>query len=179
MARRPIRFKEPLGVVQRRSRAYMQFMAGDNPDAIARVNKLFPESDLQPLPVKRGPRTEHADLEKHVLAAVGDLLAVHPRVAFAVRINSGMVQREAQDGRLVPIWFYRWVSAPEPMKLVDYIGATKDGRLLAIECKRPSWTKPTDDRERKQAAFLALVVKIGGIAGFVTDVAQADALLAQ
>ena len=179
MARRPIRLKEPLGVVQRRSRAYMQFMAGGDPDAIARVNKAFPESDLAPLPVKRGPRTEHADLEKHVLAAVGDLLAVHPRVAFAIRQNAGAASYEASTGKFAPVWFHQWIRAPEPMKMADYLGATVEGRLLAIECKRPSWTKPTDDRERKQAAFLALVVKIGGIAGFVTDVAQADALLAQ
>ena len=177
MARKPIRFKEPLGVVQRRNRAYMQFMAGDDPEKQAKVEQLFPEANLKPLPVPRGPRVDHADLEKHVLAAVGDLLAVHPRVAFAIRQNAGAASYEAATGKFAPVWFHQWVRSPEPMKMSDYMGATVDGRIIAIECKKPSWTKPTDDRERKQAAFLALVVKIGGIAGFVTDVEQADALL--
>ncbi len=177
MARRPLRFKEPPGITQRKNRAWLDMMVPKAGEQRERFESRFPESDLAPLPVKRGPRVEHADLEKHVLAAVGELLAVHPRVAFAIRQNSGAASYEAATGKFAPIWFHKWIRAPEPMKMADYMGATVEGRLIALECKRPSWTKPTDERERQQAAFLALVLKIGGIAGFITDARQVEEML--
>jgi hypothetical protein len=52
----------------------------------------------------------------------------------------------------------------------DWIGwRDRDGRFTAIEAKRGGWTKPTDDRERAQAAFIDLVRRCGGVAGFVTS----------
>jgi hypothetical protein len=126
----------------------------------------------------REPRklVDHPDLEKHVLAPVGDLLAVHPRVLWAIRMNSGAASYEHSSGRYAPIWFHKWVRSPEKYRMSDYLGATTDFRLLALECKKPSWTKPTDDREREQAAFLALVRRVGGIGAFITDAEQVNAL---
>ena len=115
---------------------------------------------------------DHPDLEKHVLKAVGELLAVHPRVSYALRVNSGAASYEAASGRYKPVWFHTWVRSKEEYKMPDYFGATIDGRTIAFECKRPSWSKPTDEREHKQAAFLALIRDLGGIGMFVSDVQQ-------
>ena len=175
--RRKFGFKPPQGVTERKHRAWMDFMVPAAGEQRERFEERFPESALTPLPIKRGPRVDHPDLEKHVIAAVGQLLAVHPRVAFAIRQNSGAASYEAATGKFSPIYFHKWVRCPEPMKMADYMGATVEGRLLALECKKPSWTKPTDQREREQAAFLALVCKVGGIGEFITDAEQVNAIL--
>lgn len=117
-------------------------------------------------------------LEQTVIVAVGQLLAVHPRVAFALRMNSGAASYEAATGKFAPVWFHEWVRPAEPMRMSDYMGGLVDGRILALECKRPGWTKPRDQREREQAAFLAAVRKAGGIGEFVTDAEAVNALLA-
>lgn len=44
------------------------------------------------------------------------------------------------------------------------------GRFFAVECKKPGWRGPTDDRERAQAAFLTNVRALGGIALFAQSV---------
>ena len=178
MARRPIRVKEPLGVVQRRNRAYMDMMVPKEGPQRERFEAMFPESDLTPLPVKRGPRVDTGPLEADVVRAVGELLARHPRVSYALRINSGMASYEAKSGRYAPVYFHKWVRSPTKCRMPDFFGATTDGRTIALECKRPGWTKPTDDREREQAAFLNLIFRMGGIADFITDAAQVNALLA-
>lgn len=115
-------------------------------------------------------------LEKDVLRAVGQLLAYHPRVAFALRMNSGMASYEAKTGKYQPVWFHEWVRGAG-YRMSDYMGATLDGRIFAFECKRPGWTKPRDQREREQAAFLAAVRKAGGIGEFVTDAEAAHIAL--
>ena len=175
--RRKFGFKPPQGVTERKHRAWMDFMVPAAGEQRERFEERFPESALTPLPIKRGPRVDHPDLEKHVIAAVGQLLAVHPRVLFAVRINSGAASYVNAAGKTVPVWFNRWLRSPEKMRLVDFLGATTDSRLFAFEAKRPSWTKPTDQREREQAAFLALVCKVGGIGEFITDAEQVNAIL--
>ena len=177
MARRPLRFKEPPGITQRKNRAWLDMMIPKAGEQRERFESRFPESDLAPLPVKRGPRVEHADLEKHVLAAVGELLAVHPKVLWAVRINSGAASYEAQTGKFRPIFFHIWVRAPEPMRMADFIGSDTEGRLILMEAKKPSWTKPTDKREEEQAKFLALARGVGARAGFVRSVDDAARLL--
>lgn len=122
-------------------------------------------------------RKQPIPLEKEVLRAVGELLSAHPGVLFALRMNSGAASYEASTGKYAPIWFHIWVRSPEKCRMSDFLGATVDSRLLALECKRPGWTKPTDDRERQQAAFLALVRQIGGIGAFVTSADDVQRLL--
>ncbi len=136
--------------------------------------------------------TAKRPLEAEVIRAVEQLLAVHPRVLWALRMNSGSASYEAKSGKYAPVWFHRWVRAPERVRMSDFYGAIRTPlnslglmrdidpcitQILAIECKRPGWTKPTDQREREQAAFLALVRKHGGIGLFATDPQQvAEAL---
>ena len=122
------------------------------------------------------PREDHADLEKHVIADVWPLLAEHPNVLFAVRQNSGALTYE-KDGDSVPVWLCRIVTK-QPVRISDFWGFLKDGRPFAMECKRPSWKKPSDKREFEQAAYHMLIQNIGGVAGFVRSEEEARALLA-
>jgi hypothetical protein len=51
----------------------------------------------------------------------------------------------------------------------DWIGwRDRDGRFTAIEAKRGGWRGPSTQREHAQAAFIDLVKRCGGVAGFVT-----------
>ncbi len=180
--RRPFAKREPLGVIARRNRNALSTMMA--PEQRARFEADFPESSLPAMPRKRSPKPPGVDvvhvtldLESPVLKAVGELLAVHPLVLLAVRHNSGALPYERQ-GRAVPVWFYKFVRRPEPMTLVDYGGFLKDGRPLAIECKRPSWGRPKTERELRQQAYMAMILSIGGVAGFVRSADEANALLA-
>lgn len=132
--------------------------------------------------VVRAPRKPTEDLEGPVQAAIGELLAAHPKVLFAVRQNSGMMQTEYQNatGQIKSsyVWFYKWVRRrSKKMRITDFWGLLVDGRMFAIETKKPSWTKPTDDREREQLEFLLTVKYAGGVAGFATCVEQAQDIL--
>lgn len=121
-------------------------------------------------------RAKPRQLEAPVVAAVAELLAVHPKVLFAVRQNSGAASYEAASGKWAPVYFYRIVTGQE-VRIVDFWGLLKDGRMLALECKRPGWTKPTDQREREQWAFLYMVQNVGGVSGFVRSVDEAKTIL--
>lgn len=85
--------------------------------------------------------------ESSVLRAVLEALRVHPKVAWAARINSGRFQIEG-----------RWVNASF-RGCSDLICQHVDGRLIACECKSDSG-KTTPE----QTAFLKLVADNGGIA---------------
>lgn len=117
-------------------------------------------------------------LEADVIRAVSELLRAHPRVSYALRMNSGAASYEAKSGKYAPVWFHVWVRSPQPCRMPDFFGATIDGCTLAIECKRHGWSKPTDERERQQGAFLNIVRELGGIAAFVTNAQQVADLLA-
>ena len=131
-----------------------------------------PRVDIPTVKARAKPR----QLEGPVVAAVAELLAVHPKVLFAVRQNSGAASYEAKSGKWAPVWFYRVVTG-QPVTLPDFWGIMRDGRMLALEAKRPGWRSPRDDRERRQWAFLQIVANCGGIAGFVTSAEEANALL--
>ena len=94
------------------------------------------------------PEPKEADVLKAVLTA----LSMHPRVAWAQRMNSGAgkVQRAGGVSQ-----FMRWGFVGCP----DVLGQLRDGRTLAVECKRPSG-KPTPE----QIAFLRCVRANGGVA---------------
>ena len=126
--------------------------------------------------VRRRPQPTGKPVEADVVRAVAELLAVHPRVLIAIRQNSGAASYEAKSGKYQPIHFYR-VLTGQPVTLPDFWGIMRDGRMLALEAKRPGWKAPRDDRERRQWAFLQIVANCGGIAGFVTSAEEANALL--
>ncbi len=55
-------------------------------------------------------------------------------------------------------------------KSADLIGIMRGGTFIAVECKRPGWTAPENDREKAQWAFLIDVVAKGGMGFFATNV---------
>ena len=89
-------------------------------------------------------------LERDVLKSVLELLQRHPRVAFAFRAQSGLLQTIDQDPRMVRVGF---------RGLTDIVGGLRDGRWLAVECKSSTGVVTPDQR-----AFMEAVVAIGGVA---------------
>ncbi len=138
-----------------------------------------PAVNLAPIPPKREYTRSGERGETDVIVDVIKLLKDHPRILYALRMNSGSAEYTGKDGRLAPVWFHKWVRKPEKIRMSDFYGATTDARILAVECKRPGWKKPTDDRELEQAAFLEIVRKNGGIALFCTDASQVIEALRQ
>ncbi len=138
-----------------------------------------PPQNQAPIAPKRQYVAREGRKEADVIADVTDVLADHVRVLYAMRINSGSAEYINKAGDKVPVWFHKWVRAPEKIAMSDFYGATTDARIIAIECKHPEWTKPTDERERKQAAFLGVVRTVGGIALFCTDASQVVEALRQ
>jgi hypothetical protein len=57
-------------------------------------------------------------------------------------------------------------------KSSDLIGIMPGGTFVAYEIKEPGWLYTGTPREVAQANFLALVVALGGIGKFITDVEQ-------
>ena len=53
-------------------------------------------------------------------------------------------------------------------KSSDLIGIGPGGRFVACEVKRPDWTKPENERDRAQLAFIGQVNALGGIGFFAT-----------
>ena len=116
--------------------------------------------------------TKHAieETEAPVLDAVGDVLWKHPRVLLAIRQNSGAAGY---------VQFFRIIRQPEGVKLKmpDYWGFLTDGTPYAIECKKPDWSKPVNEREESQAAFLGMIRGLGGIGIFATSAQQVSEAL--
>jgi len=147
-------------------------MAGREVPA-ALLNNLAPKRVYQ----KGDPST----LEAATLRAVGELLARHPKVLFAVRQNSGSMQYTNTKGDAVPVWFVKIIRQPAGVrvKMPDYWGFIVGNGCVpfAIECKRASWERVSNEREEAQAAFLGMVRGIGGIGIFATDAQQVAAAL--
>ena len=131
--------------------------------------------DLEPVAEKRthSKKMADSDTEASVMREIKAMLAVHPKVLWAVRMNSGM--SESANG--APVFFHTWVRSKVPMLLPDFIGQLVDGRMLWLEAKNRLWKKPSGDREAKQQAFLLTVKYAGGAAGFVTSAEQAQAII--
>lgn len=147
--------------------AFLAAMAGVQP----RGQAFVPEK-------RKYTKPSPDDSEAPVVAAVAEYLAVHPKVLFAVRQNSGALAYD-KGGRSVPIWFYRAVRVPESMTIVDFWGFLRTGRPFAFEVKRPSWTGDVrrEGREMKQRAFMNMIECIGGVGGFVRSVDDVERLL--
>ena len=105
--------------------------------------------------------------EANVQKAVLGYLAAHPAVAWAHRMNTGVaVVPETEKTRRRFIRFaFKGCS--------DIIGQLRDGRFLAVECKRPVGGTVTDD----QMAFIERVRGANGVAGVVRSVEDVQALL--
>jgi hypothetical protein len=108
--------------------------------------------------------------ESQVLDAVLRRLRCDRRVAWDERFNSGVIM--VGEGKTK-----RPFRANTLQGCPDILGQLCDGRTLAIECKRPGWKKPKDQREAQQAEFLALVETNGGVSGFVMSVDCIDKIV--
>lgn len=92
------------------------------------------------------------------------------------RNNSGVLP----DRRGVPVRFGLGNESARlnaVLKSSDLIGIAPGGRFVAIEVKAPGWIGVRNERERAQENFINLVRAQGGIAGFVTSLAQLQELL--
>jgi hypothetical protein len=99
--------------------------------------------------------------EAQVLAAVLAFLRHHPRVAWATRMNVGAMET---DNGMVRFGF---------VGCSDIIGQMRDGRFLAIECKREKGNQLSD----AQAAFLDRVRASNGVAGMARSVEDARGIV--
>lgn len=101
---------------------------------------------------KRLRLTRPEPAEAQIVRAVKQVLASHPRVAWAHRFNTGSGKLVRKSGHSQWIQF-GFIGCP------DFLGQLRDGRLLAIEAKRPS-----GEVTPEQAAFLECVRANGGVA---------------
>lgn len=165
----------------------LQFMAGAAPEEKRERAQAMADEALASIKPRR-ERAAPRQLEAPVIAAISDLLAIHPRILWAARFNSGAASYEAASGRYAPVWFHRFLRQPEKMRMPDFFGLGQwkaetvrhiDGTPfpIAIEAKAPGWTKPRDDREREQAAFLKMIRDAGGIGIFATSAQDVAAAL--
>ena len=164
-------FRPSLREQMRQSLAAQKWLAAGAPDEkreIAAAHLAGMEAGQLP-PVR--PRAAPRQLEAPVVAAIAELLAVHPKVLFAVRQNSGGASYQAKSGKYAPVFFYR-ILTKQPMTITDFWGVLKNGRMLGIEAKAPGFTEPHTDTEIRQAAFLAMVRNCGGVGLFATDADQ-------
>ena len=130
--------------------------------------------ERHPEPKRRVPRLDapHKEpLERDIQKAIIQALRLHPRVIKVVRFNSGGSIHRGADGRDQLVLFS---SEPVP----DLFVLLKGG-FAWLEVKRPSFKSPRDEREERQARFLAAVREAGGIGCFVRSVDEAiDAIAA-
>lgn len=101
--------------------------------------------------------------ETGITSAVLQLLAYHPDVAWAARINSGAMK---MGGRYIKFGFTGCSDVVGQMK------ATFGGAFLAIETKSPKKYATPEQRE-----FLKKVTDAGGCAGVVRSVDDAKKLI--
>lgn len=101
-----------------------------------------------------------------------NLRVVAASMGFSLwRNNSGAMTDER--GRMVRFGLGNMSKRlSDKWKSSDLIGIGPGGRFVAVECKAPGWTRPTNDRERAQAAFLGNVEALGGIGLFATSIAD-------
>jgi hypothetical protein len=115
-----------------------------------------------PAPRTVKPRAKSTEpLEKQILAGVMKALRFHPKVGWIGRYNSGAMEA---DGRYVT---FNTICGQS-----DLMGQMKDGRMLAIEVKRPGKAATPS-----QGEFLAMVTKYNGVAGVVHSIDEAMSLV--
>lgn len=94
--------------------------------------------------------------ESSILNACLRAAGLHPKVGWVCRMNSGGAYYGDQNGQ------QRYVRFHTMPGMSDIVGQLRDGRFLALECKRPG-KHPTEQQQR----FLDLVRQCGGVSGVV------------
>lgn len=125
--------------------------------AIPQPNRRRPGSVKKPVVLER-------DIQKLIL----DALSIHPLVARIERINVMAGRLYGKDGK--PSRFMRSCRKGR----VDLDGFTTDGRVIAIEVKRPT-TRHTLTEEQDE--YLRQVTRAGGLAGVATCYEEAVAIV--
>ena len=120
-----------------------------------RARRLQHALPLDPSFEDKSTRMPNGPLEGEVQRAVMAMLAHHPRVAFAHRINT----------RVLDVVDKRQPKGTRPMRTApkghpDIAGMLTDGRALYVEVKRASGGSLTPE----QSDFLSRVEKHGGVA---------------
>lgn len=168
--RRPT-FKPSLAQTKRDNQAAMDYYRG-----------LSTREDAPRINVGASPKRERgpvnvAESEAPVLRAVSQLLARHPDVVVAIRMNSGMAHNASGQ----PVAFHRYVRGRGV--LTDFVGWLRNPlRPFVIECKRPDWmpgkaSGATAVREDEQARCIEGCIDAGGVGGFVRSVDEAMAVI--
>lgn len=131
---------------------------------------LISQDLLVQQPKRRRPGTvkRPSILERDILKAILQALSLHPLVARIERINVMAGRLIGKDGK--PSRFMRSCRRGR----VDLDGFTKNGRVIAIEVKRPS-TRGQVTAE--QIDYLQQVRMSGGLAGVATSVEEAVAIV--
>lgn len=104
-------------------------------------------------------RTDPDDTEAAVWAEIEKVIREHPKVRWAIKINSGEAEFSGDgfsgDRRFA---FWKWVRRPEPRqpyRMPDYLLQLADNRLVLIEAKRRHFKLiASDNRALAQLAML-------------------------
>ena len=130
-------------------------------------------------PIKHRAASNPDTAEAGVITEIRQLLRVHPSVVLAIRYNSGAAQRPdpSTPGKFIPLHFHTWIKRPEEMLICDFEGVLRDGKPFTIEAKARTWHTPHGERELLQQARIRFIKSIGGLAGFATNAAEAQAII--
>ena len=112
----------------------------------------------------RRPVVKEIEIQRQILTA----LSLHPKVARIERINVMAGRLIGRDGKAS-----RFMRSCRRGR-VDLDGFTRDGRVIAIEVKKPSKRKKVTDEQR---SYLDQVSAAGGIAGVACSVEEALAIV--
>lgn len=139
--------------------------------AVAQVQPpLVPPADIPAQPKRRRPWSikKPRVLERDIQRAILQALELHPMVARIERINVMAGRLYGKDGK--PGRFIRSCRKGR----VDLDGFTVDGRVIAIEVKRPT-TRHTLTKEQQE--YLSMVKSSNGLSGVATCVEEAFAIV--
>ena len=112
-------------------------------------------------PVKKSTPKSNEPSEAQILKSILHYLRVHPKVAWRMRVNSGVFM----DGD-------RYIQANSQRGCADIVGMLSGGLCFAIEVK-----SRTGKVSQHQQEFIDLIVSGGGIAGVARSVDDVNVIL--
>ena len=136
--------------------------------AKASIQPALFEAPEQPRRRRAGTCKKPSIPERDILSQILGALLLHPLVAHIERINVMAGRLIGKDGK--PSRFMRSCRRGR----VDLDGFTKNGRVIAIEVKRPS---TRGQLTAEQIDYLRQVRMSGGLAGVATSVQEAVAIV--
>lgn len=113
-------------------------------------------------PKRAAPKPSGRPLERDVQREILKAVREHPKVAFCGRFNRGQA---VEGNRRI---FFNSIPG-----FSDLHGMTTGGTAIYLEIKRDAAGRPTEE----QAKFIAMILKHNGIAGCISSVDEAMALL--